>query len=107
MPRWSEGRDTLLGDACHPMLPFMAQGAVMSIEDAFVLTRCLTAAEGGVPGALARYEELRRERTAAVQQMSRDNIGLFHHVESATEERLLGHRSRHEWLYAHDVTADA
>ena len=105
LPRWSEGRVTLLGDACHPMLPFMAQGAVMSIEDACVLTRCLAATPGDVAGALARYEGLRRERTAGVQQMSRDNIALFHHVESASEEALRGHRSRHEWLYAYDATA--
>ena len=73
MPRWSDGRVALLGDACHPMLPFMAQGAVMGLEDAHTLTRCLD--ENDDPAAaLVRYEDLRRERTAIVQRMARENM---------------------------------
>ncbi|GEK46404.1 monooxygenase [Bisbaumannia pacifica] len=77
MERWSEGHVTILGDAAHPMVPFMAQGACMAIEDAVVLSRCL--AEAGrdeVPAALARYEQARRERTAQVQRGSRANNWL-------------------------------
>ncbi|PMR69719.1 FAD-dependent monooxygenase [Halomonas heilongjiangensis] len=77
MPRWSKGHVTILGDAAHPMVPFMAQGACMAIEDAVVLSRCL--AEAGredVPAALARYETARRERTARVQRGSRANDWL-------------------------------
>lgn len=77
MPRWSKGRVSLLGDACHPMLPFMAQGAAMAIEDAAVLTDCL-ARRRDVPAALRRYETLRRDRTARVQHGSRRNATLFH-----------------------------
>ena len=77
MPRWSDHRITLLGDACHAALPFMAQGAAMAIEDAAVLARCV--ADGGdVPRALARYESLRRDRTAQVQRHSRRNAKIFH-----------------------------
>ncbi|MCB1739454.1 MAG: FAD-dependent monooxygenase [Gammaproteobacteria bacterium] len=105
MPRWSQGRVTLLGDACHPMLPFMAQGAVMAIEDAYTLCRCLQANDEP-EAALARYESLRRERTARVQQMSRDNIEFFHNPDvDDLVERLTGHRDAHLWLYGHDVSA--
>lgn len=107
MPRWSDGRVTLLGDACHPMLPFMAQGAVMSIEDAYVLSRCIAAGTRvgrTLVDVFARYERLRRERTAEVQAMSRRNMALFHNVDDANIERLGGHRDAHEWLYGYDPT---
>ena len=77
MPRWGEGAVTLLGDACHPTLPFMAQGAAMAIEDAAVLAGCL-ASDDSVPAALKRYEDLRRQRTAGVQTGSRRNGKVFH-----------------------------
>ena len=77
MDRWGEGAVTLLGDACHPTLPFMAQGAAMAIEDAAVLAGCLGVGDS-VPAALKRYEDLRRQRTAAVQNGSRRNAKLFH-----------------------------
>lgn len=77
MPRWGRGRATLLGDACHPMLPFMAQGAAMAIEDAAVLSRCLAGASD-IAGALRRYEALRQPRAARVQRHSRRNAKLFH-----------------------------
>jgi len=104
LPRWSDGAVTLLGDACHPMLPFMAQGAVMAIEDAYTLARCLAVAVETEP-ALQRYEELRRERTATVQQMSRDNIQFFHHADIPNlVERMAGNHKAHRWLYSFDVT---
>ena len=77
MPQWGEGRVTLLGDACHPMLPFMAQGAAMAIEDAAVLAVCL-ACDQDVAAALQRYEGLRLDRTARAQNGSRRNATLFH-----------------------------
>ena len=77
MPCWSQGAVTLLGDACHPMLPFMAQGAATAIEDAAVLAACL--ADGAAPAAgLKRYEGLRRDRTALIQAHARRNAQLFH-----------------------------
>ncbi len=105
MPEWSQGRVTLLGDACHPMLPFMAQGAVMAIEDANTLAQCLASAAAAYPSALQRYEDLRRERTATVQQMSRDNIQFFHNADIPNlAERMSSHREAHLWLYSFDVT---
>ena len=77
MPRWSDHRITLLGDACHAALPFMAQGAAMAMEDAAVLARCI--ADGGDdPRSLERYESLRRDRTAQVQRRARLNARIFH-----------------------------
>ena len=70
METWTVGRITLLGDAAHPMLPFMGQGAAMAIEDAVVLARCLEGADD-VPNALKRYEAARLTRTAFVQLESR------------------------------------
>jgi len=67
---WSVGRATLLGDAAHPMTPFLGQGAVMALEDAMVLARCLADA-GSVATALARYEAARRERVNFVFEESR------------------------------------
>jgi salicylate hydroxylase len=75
LPQWSIGSVTLLGDACHPMLPFMAQGAGMAIEDAIVLGRALALAQGrpqAVQG-LQVYEDARCERTAKIQIGSRGN----------------------------------
>jgi 6-hydroxynicotinate 3-monooxygenase len=74
LPHWVEGRVALLGDACHPMTPYMAQGAAMAIEDAAILSRCLAEADpDGIAAALARYEATRQERTARVQLTSRQN----------------------------------
>jgi salicylate hydroxylase len=75
LPRWSDGRLTLLGDAAHPMLPHLGQGVNQALEDAVALATLLGAAPGpaDAPRALARYEELRRERTARVQLGSRRN----------------------------------
>jgi salicylate hydroxylase len=79
LDRWSGERVTLVGDAAHPMLPFAAQGANQSVEDAFVLAECLRGVEKDeMPAALLRYESLRRSRTADVQQRSRTNARLFH-----------------------------
>ena len=77
MPRWSSGCVTLLGDACHAMPPFMAQGAAMAIEDAVVLGRALAGVDAqGVEAALRRYETARKERAARVQIGSRGNEWL-------------------------------
>ncbi|MEZ5812843.1 MAG: FAD-dependent monooxygenase [Rhizobiaceae bacterium] len=76
MARWSKGSVTLLGDAAHPMVPFMAQGACMAIEDAVVLSRALAQAGADIPAALLAYEDSRRDRTAAVQRGSLANDWL-------------------------------
>lgn len=77
MRGWSQDHVALLGDACHPTLPFMAQGAAMAIEDAAVLSACLTAGHD-VRGSLRRYEHLRRKRATGVQRGSRRNATLYH-----------------------------
>lgn len=76
MPQWSQGCATILGDAAHPMVPFMAQGACMAIEDAVVLARALDAQATDIPAALTAYENARRDRTAAVQRGSLANDWL-------------------------------
>jgi 6-hydroxynicotinate 3-monooxygenase len=77
LERWTEGCVTLLGDACHPMMPYMAQGAAMAIEDAAVLSRCLADVDReGIPDAFRRFEATRRERTSRVQMTSRHNTWL-------------------------------
>jgi salicylate hydroxylase len=76
-PVWSKGRISLLGDAAHPMLPFLAQGAAMAIEDAAALAEALQA-YADVEAALRGYEARRRDRTARVQAAARRNAALFH-----------------------------
>ncbi len=106
MPRWGRDRVTLLGDACHATLPFMAQGAAMAIEDGAVLAGCL-AAGGDTAASLKRYEDLRRARTARIQTGSRRNAELFHMRGEAAAERnrtLGASRSRTlDWLYRYDA----
>ena len=77
MSQWSDRRITLLGDACHPTLPFIAQGAAMAIEDALVLSICLKAGVS-VQKAFIEYETLRKKRTAMIQKLSRRNAVVFH-----------------------------
>jgi salicylate hydroxylase len=77
MNAWGKGRVTLLGDACHPTLPFMAQGAAMAIEDSAVLAACLNEGDDVILN-LKHYEDLRRARTAGIQNGSRRNARIFH-----------------------------
>jgi 6-hydroxynicotinate 3-monooxygenase len=91
LPLWSRGRLVLLGDACHPMKPHMAQGAAMAIEDAAMLTRCLD--EVGATdyaGAFALYEANRAERASKVQLVSHNNTWLRTNEDPA-------------WVFAYDV----
>ena len=117
MASWGKGAVTLLGDACHPMLPFMAQGACQAIEDAAVLARCLEgvgSAGPAVHAALQRYEGIRRDRTARVQRQSWENRILFHLPDGPDQEArdavfaaAVGGPPM-DWLYGHDpLTADA
>jgi 6-hydroxynicotinate 3-monooxygenase len=88
---WTQGSVTLLGDACHPMTPYMAQGAAMAMEDAAVLSRCLDGVEReGVATAFRRFEASRKPRTARVQQTSRTNTWLKDKTDT-------------DWVYAYDA----
>jgi len=113
LPRWSDGRVTLLGDACHPMLPFMAQGAAQSIEDGATLAAVLKAMPDDVPGALARYEALRKPRATRLQEASAANRVRFHLHDGPEQQKRdatmgqSGDRSIANigWLYMHDAAA--
>ncbi len=77
LEHWSVGRATLLGDACHPMLPYLGQGANMAIEDGYVLARCLAQSEDDIPRALRCYDTARVARANRVVDMSARNIKFF------------------------------
>ena len=77
LARWRDGRAALLGDAAHPMLPFMAQGAAMAIEDSWVLASFISQ-ERNVRSALKSYEQARKPRAAFIQALSKRNAGLYH-----------------------------
>jgi len=109
MLHWSTANTTLLGDACHPMLPFMAQGAAQAIEDAAALAACLRRNSGEPVAALARYEVARQPHTARIQQLSWSNNTGFHlsdgRQQRLRDEGLGASRTTTEalhWLYGND-----
>jgi len=112
LERWTVGRVTLLGDACHSMLPMLAQGAIMAIEDGYVLARALAGYD--VATALQRYEGARLERTTRTVEGSAANIHRFHNPALADprEGRAFIDREwasqriseRYDWLFRYDAT---
>ena len=114
LKRWSAGRVTLLGDACHAMLPFMAQGGAQAIEDGATLAACLAAAGPDITKALRRYERLRIPRASRLQAMSASNKTRFHLPDGRQQrERDLKMASGSTdwsfnavaWIYQHDAAA--
>jgi salicylate hydroxylase len=107
LPQWGRGPVTLLGDAAHPMLPFLAQGAAMAIEDAAVLAKFVAAAPDDVTAAMRRYEQARRPRTTKVWRAARRNDAVYHlgWPASAVRDLVLrrngseGLRARYDWIY--------
>jgi salicylate hydroxylase len=113
LPRWSRGRVTLLGDACHAMLPFMAQGAAQAIEDGATLAACLSH-ERDIAAALRHYERMRAPRATRMQALSTENKTRFHLPDGpeqierdarmaagATDWSL----NAVAWIYEHDAAA--
>lgn len=114
-PIWHKGAVAILGDAAHPTLPFMAQGANMALEDAWVLADCLARADA-IPAGLASYQARRRDRTVRVVATASGNARKYH-LRSAPVRgvaqlalRLGGTVApaamlrQFDWIYAHDVT---
>lgn len=115
-PQWFQDGLAILGDAAHPTLPFLAQGANMALEDAWVLADCL--AEGGhMPNGLAQYQARRRDRVVKVITAANGNAWKYHL--RSTPVRRAAHLALHlggrlapgvmmrqfDWLYRYDVTA--
>jgi salicylate hydroxylase/6-hydroxynicotinate 3-monooxygenase len=91
LPTWSKGRVALLGDACHPMTPYMASGAAMALEDAVVLARCLADEDfESIEAALHTYEAVRKPRASAVQKGSSANTWMRQETNP-------------DWLYGYDA----
>jgi salicylate hydroxylase len=107
LAHWGQGPVTLLGDAAHPMLPYLAQGAAMAIEDAAVLAECLGRMPDDPASALRGYEQARHARTARTQRAARRNGSVYHLGGAAGMLRTLALRAmggrhlirRYDWLY--------
>jgi salicylate hydroxylase len=113
MTRWSQGRATLLGDACHATLPMLAQGAVMAIEDGIILARCLAKYREDYETAFARYEAARLARTTRVIDGSAQNAKRFHNPRLADESGAEDYialewneqkiEQRYDWLFTYNA----
>jgi salicylate hydroxylase len=111
LPSWTKGRLSLLGDAAHPMLPHLGQGANQSIEDGMALATILARANRRTaPAALLAYERVRRERVAQIQRGAREN-GLrydsTHFDLEVRDAEIAAHAEFRKRLYDHDVVPDA
>lgn len=111
---WSKGHATLLGDACHPTLPFLAHGAIMALEDAIVLARALDKYPD-IAEALQRYQDARVERATKIVNGSNETGKRFHNRTLADPVAAVGFverewapekvRTRYDWLFEYDATS--
>ncbi|MFP6681462.1 MAG: FAD-dependent monooxygenase [Gammaproteobacteria bacterium] len=107
LPVWSSKRTTLLGDAAHPMVPYLAQGSVMAMEDAWVLAHCI-ATQSDVTQALQTYEEARLDRTAKIQHAAWEQGQMTHAVGRGgdmSERGDGGGFADNSWIYGYDPCA--
>ena len=112
LSRWTDGPLAVIGDAAHPMFPFLGQGAAQAIEDAAVLAGCLAADQGDPPAALCRYETLRKPRASQVQLLSHLRLDANHLPDGPEQQARdaafagadpLAHNA---WIYGHDPEED-
>jgi salicylate hydroxylase len=114
IPQWSEGRTTLLGDAAHPMLPYLGQGVCQAIEDGCVLSTALAATPDDVPAALQLYERIRRPRASRIVLAARAQ-GTYNHLSSPFAiwkrdltlklRRIRRRRPQRDWIAGYDAGA--
>ena len=115
LSRWHDGRAVILGDAAHAMLPFIAQGAAMAIEDSYILAQLLSAHQ--IRGVESLYSH-RIARTSKIQKAANANMRLFHHEDEISRirkqtslkiaDKVSGNAAGMmalDWIYRHDVTA--
>ncbi|WP_151446316.1 FAD-dependent monooxygenase [Lacisediminimonas profundi] len=113
LDQWSFGRVSMVGDACHPTLPFLAQGAVMALEDGYILARCIERYQDELPLALRKYEAARIERTNRIVLRSTENGRRFHNPALASADGAADYvdrewaepkvRERYDWLFSYNV----
>jgi salicylate hydroxylase len=114
LKHWTTGRVSLLGDACHSMVPYLGQGVNMAIEDACLLARCIEAHASDPKAALLRYEAERLPRTTKVASRSADMQYTFHNPALSKAETAAAYvdsqwspeksKARYVWIYGYDAT---
>ena len=112
LTQWAFGRLCLIGDACHPTLPFLAQGANMAIEDAVLIARAIAADTGDIAGAFRRFQDLRVERTSKIVRGSTETAKRFHNPILSDHDQAVAYvtrewepervRTRYDWLFEYD-----
>lgn len=113
LTKWAFDHVCLMGDACHPTLPFLAQGANMAIEDGLVLARCIAAQPSRLAEAFQRFEQLRVERTSKIVRGSTETAKRFHNPILADHDHAVAYvtrewepervKTRYDWLYEYDA----
>jgi salicylate hydroxylase len=111
---WSKGRVTLLGDACHSMLPYLGQGVNMALEDASVLARCVEQHPDDLAAAFLAYQGLRLDRTTKVVKSAAGMLPIFHNKALCKPETAGDYiktqwapevtAARYDWIYRYDAT---